>query len=276
MKLKVTCKGKRASSNYTKIKPLSNNPTTAHCAAVGGFMRRTDLPNRRRPYTFTRLLTFLVCMVAVIALALMLLTPARVTVKGAVLLPVVLHSILAADYSPDPLALQVPPLATAIIAQALRDAPHGGDAEQVYRDLASPVPTVPLDPGVTLPPTRIPPTPVPATDIPTALPGETQTPPDSGGTAPTETAANPPTATQPVRLPTRTPTATGLPSQPPSDATATGLPTRQSTPTQPPSHTLPPPTATNPPPPTATQLPPTATRPAYPPPMVTPTRPAYP
>ncbi|MEW6651022.1 MAG: hypothetical protein AB1453_12650, partial [Chloroflexota bacterium] len=153
------------------------------------------MPNRRRPYTFTRLLTFLVCMVAVIALALMLLTPARVTVKGAVLFPVSVQSMLAADYSPDPLALQLPPLATAIIAQALRDAPHSGDAEQVYRDLASPVPTVPLDPNVSLPPTRIPPTPLPATAVPTALPGETL--------APTETAANPPAATQPARLPTR-------------------------------------------------------------------------
>jgi hypothetical protein len=230
----------------------------------------TFLRKRRlQPYAFSRLLTVLVCLTAVFVLALMLLSPARVTVQGAVLFPVALHSVRSADYSADEIARSLPAVGTAIIGEALRDAEPDspGGAEQVYRDLQSPVPTAALLPGVTLPPTR----PAPTTTAP----------------SPTSSLAEP-TRTE---TPTQTPTATGLPTQPviqptPRAATPTSVPTqppREATPTNPPPTATQVPTATPLPPtatplPTATQVPPTLTRtqPGYPPPPVTPTRPAYP
>ncbi len=223
---------------------------------------------RLQPYAFSRLLTVLVCLVAVFVLALMLLSPARVTVQGAVLLPVSLHSVRSADYSADKVIAAVPAVSTAIIGDALRDAEPGAEqADQVYRDLQSPVPTAALPPGMTLPPTRPAPT---ATSQPT-LPPETQPAP---GNLPSQTPTETALPTRPITQPTRrqaTPTA--LPTDPPGEATSTNPPP---TDTQPPTATPLPPTATFLP--TATPWPPTATRtqPGYPPPPVTPTRPAYP
>jgi hypothetical protein len=229
----------------------------------------TFLPKRRlQPYAFSRLLTVLVCLTAVFVLALMLLSPARVTVQGAVLFPVALHSIRSADYSADEIARSLPAVGTAIIGEALRDAgPDNSGAEQVYRDLQSPVPTAALPPGVTLPPTR--PAPTATSPSPTpGLPEPTQTEPPTQ----TPTASGLPTqpATQPTR---RAATPTSVPTQPPREATPTNPPP---TATQMPTATPLPPTVT--PSPTATPLLPTATRtqPGYPPPPVTPTRPAYP
>lgn len=223
---------------------------------------------RLQPYAFSRLLTVLICLTAVFVLALMLLSPARVTVQGAVLFAVSLHSVRSADYSADEIAYSLPAVGTAIIGDALRDAaPDAPDAEQVYRDLASPVPTAALLPGVTLPPTR--PAPTATAPLPTAAAEQ-----------PTETA-----------VPSPTPTETGLPTRP-DVPPVTRTPTRRAPPTQPPreeSPTAQPPTETplptdTPLPPTSapsrtpTPLPPTATRtqPGYPPPPITPTRPAYP
>jgi len=223
---------------------------------------------RLQPYAFSRLLTVLVCLVAVFVLALMLLSPARVTVQGAVLFPVALHSIRSADYSADQIDRPLPVVATAIIGDALRDAvPGSKDAESIYRDLQSPVPTATLPPGVTPPPPR--PSPSPTAQLPTSTPIQ---PTPTEGTTPTPTEAQLPT--QPVTQPTRRPaTPTSLPTLPPRQHTPTAVPP---TATQPPTATPLPPTET--PPPTATPLPPTATRtqPGYPPPPVTPTRPAYP
>ncbi|MFN7036599.1 MAG: hypothetical protein ACK4SN_09540 [Bellilinea sp.] len=222
---------------------------------------------RLQPYAFSRLLTVLVCLVAVFALALMLLSPARVTVQGAVLFPVSLHSVRSADYSADPIAAALPAVSTAIIGDALRDADRGGgSADQVYRDLQSPVPTAALPPGATLPPAR--PLPTATAQLPTPTPIQ-PTPSE----LPTQTSTETSLPTQPATQPTRRPaTSTAAPTQPPGGDTPTTLPP---TPTPPPTATPLPPTST--PPPTATPQP-TATRtqPGYPPPPVTPTRPAYP
>lgn len=217
---------------------------------------------RLQPYAFSRLLTVLVCLTAVFVLALMLLSPARVTVQGAVLFPVSLHSVRSADYSADENAYSLPAVGTAIIGEALRDAaPDAPDAEQVYRDLELPVPTAALPPGVTLPPTRSAPT---ATAPPPTAAAEQPTETPVPSSTPTETSLPTLPGIQPV---TRTPTRPMPPTQPP----------REESPTAQPSTATPLPTMT-PLPPTATPLPPTATRtqPGYPPPPITPTRPAYP
>jgi len=224
---------------------------------------------RLQPYAFSRLLTVLVCLTAVFVLALMLLSPARVTVQGAVLFPVSLHSVRSADYSADEIAYSLPAVGTAIIGDALRDAaPDAPGAEKVYRDLESPVPTAALPPGVTLPPTR--PAPTATAPLPTAF-AEQPTATSAPSPTPTETSLPTLPGIQPV---TRTPTRPMPPTQPPREESPTAQPP---TATALPTDTPLPPTAT-PIPPTVTPLPPTATRtqPGYPPPPITPTRPAYP
>ncbi len=198
----------------------------------------------------------------------------RANIKDTPWIPVILHSALSADYSPDGGGYLFAPLGLNLIRDALNDFYSSSDprAGQAYATLlaglTTPVATVTAQfPGLI------------ATATSTPVPGATPTP------ALNETAAATPTATQPPTTAptlTSTPTATiivPLPSQPavtrPPRPTSTSISPTQPAPTQPPTSVpataTPLPTATHIPP-TATHKPPTATRPPnpYPAPTIKP------
>jgi hypothetical protein len=188
-------------------------------------------------------------------------------------LPVNLHSVLAADYSADPLALHLPPIQLGLIEDLLNDSATltPGRFATLEGNLNTPVPTVTPRPGYSTPTMPIPTIP-PAT--PSPRPGQAAT------STPALVSFTPPPSQVPSVIPTFPTIYSQTPTQPAGKATPTPPPTQFVTPTPPPTGTpLPPPTETKQPPtstlpaPTATPIPlPTRTPHPYP----EPTDPPYP
>jgi hypothetical protein len=180
-------------------------------------------------------------------------------------LPVNLHSVLAADYSADPLALHLPPIQLALIEDILNDSATltPGRFATLEGNLNTPVPTVTPRPGYSTPT-------LPASTIPPATPSPR--PGQAATSTPALTSFTPPPSQVPSVIPTFPTTYSQTPTQPAGNATPTPPPTQFVTPTLPP-------TGTPIPSPTVTTRPPTLTLPAptaTPPPLPTRTPHPYP